>query len=146
MKHGFSKFALPFCSSDSGLLAAFLLSLHHGQVRASSPTCPQIIRPVQDVRGAENDVRFPLLARIARRYACELDRGAESMSAKVRIAVIAGTPTSHFDVGDEASPLHSHSGCFRLLQKSSQVRLFTLRFRRRSAVCVERPFFVHTLF
>ena len=48
------------------LLAAFLLSLHHGQVRASSP-----------IRGAENDVRFPLLAR---RCACELDRGAESMS------------------------------------------------------------------
>ena len=49
-----------------------------------------------------------------------------------------GLPPAIFDVGDEASPLHSHSGCFRLLQKSSQVRLFALRFRRRSAVCVER--------
>ena len=66
------------------------------------------------------------------------------MSAKVRIAVIAGTPTSHFDVpGDEASL------CTRILavsacSKNLLSRLFALRFRRRSAVCVERPFFVRT--
>ena len=71
---------------------------------------------------------------------------AQNQCLQKVVAVIAGTPTSHFDVpGDEAS-LCTRILAVSVLQKSSQIRLFALRFRRRSAVCVERPFFVHTLF
>ena len=60
-------------------------------------------------------------ARAAGRHACELDRGAESMSAKLRIVVIAGTPTQ-FDVpGDEASlctRILAVSACSKILLRS----------------------------
>ena len=100
----FQSLHIAFCSSDSDLLAASFLPRCTMARSVPALQCLQIIRLVQDVRGAENDFRFPLLAGRARRHACKLDRGAESMSAKFRIAVIAGTSTGHFDgPGDEAS-------------------------------------------
>ena len=70
----------------------------------------------------------------------------KSICAKFRIAVIAGTSTA--TLTSLETKLRFALGFwlrFRMLQKSSQVRFFALRFRRRSAVFVERPFFVHKL-
>ena len=139
------------CTLHSAALTAIYLqllsfSLHHGQVCASSPmstdhsTCagrPRSRKTIFVSRFSRAEHVDTLVSWIEAQNRC-LQNFALLLSQGLPPAILTALETKlRFALGFWLR--------FRLLQKSSQVRLFALRFRRRSAVFVERPFFVHKL-